>query len=77
MLNLSLISITFPEISRENMDVHPCNMHIGIAVMRDGTLKLVKMQLANALSPMLSMPSWETNGGSERTYEGSIANPPE
>ena len=30
--------------------------------MKSGTLKLVKMQLANAPSPMLSMPLWRRMG---------------
>jgi len=34
------------------------NTPFEIEVMRGGTLKLVKMQAANAPLPMLSMPSW-------------------
>jgi hypothetical protein len=37
-------------------------MLLGITVMRGGTLKLVKMQAANAYCPMLSMPSWRHMG---------------
>ena len=44
--------------SSENIDVQLDNIYSGIAVMRDGTLKLVKMQLENEYLPMLSMPSW-------------------
>jgi hypothetical protein len=42
----------------ENIDLHPINMLSGMMVMRGGTLKLVKMQEANAPPPILSMPSW-------------------
>jgi hypothetical protein len=34
----------------------------GITVMRDGTLKLVKIQPQNAYAPILSMPSWRGIG---------------
>ena len=44
------------------MSLHQSNMRLGITVMRGGTLKLVKMQEANAYSPMLSMPSWSRMG---------------
>jgi len=43
-------------ILTETMDLQLANMLSGIKVMRDGTLKLVKMQPKNAYSPMLSMP---------------------
>jgi hypothetical protein len=40
------------------MDLQLINMLWGITVMRGGTLKLVKIQLENAIFPILSMPSW-------------------
>jgi len=46
------------EISRENKALQLDNIYSGITVMRDGTLKLVKIQLANAPIPMISIPSW-------------------
>ena len=47
----------------ENMDLQLYNMPLGItAVMRGGTLKLVKRQAMNAPLPMLSMLSWRQIG---------------
>jgi hypothetical protein len=44
------------------MDLQLNNTPLGIKVMRGGTLKLVKMQRANAFSPIVSMPSWRQIG---------------
>jgi hypothetical protein len=39
------ISLVLPEISTENMPLQPLYVLLDIMVMRDGTRKLVKMQL--------------------------------
>ena len=44
------------------MDLQPDNMPSEITVMRGGTLKLVNIQPANALYPVLSMLSWRRMG---------------
>jgi hypothetical protein len=52
----------FSESSKENVALQLNNMDSGITLMRGGTLKLVKMQDANAPLPILSMPSWRRMG---------------
>lgn len=62
----SPISVTLSGSSMEKMDLQPDNMPSEI---------MVKMQLANALFAMLSMPSWRRSGV-ERAIEDTILNPP-
>jgi hypothetical protein len=56
-----LITVILCGISTEIME-QLVNTPYEIEVRRGGTLKLVKMQAANAPLPMLSMPSWRRIG---------------